>query len=174
MPKSTPSLIYSPLSFFQKFLEMNRVMWWTHHDLSSPIHGEDQHGQSKTDESRPWTWPFMKRGLNYYSSKETNHYIHLMGNPLLWWAASSAVILYIASCISGAYTFIKVKSSPTKVERDRFGKASVIGCICHSFSWLRLTVLLVFSCSKGSLRFIRWLREPSLPDGLSTMRHFTS
>ncbi|KAF9395803.1 hypothetical protein CPC16_006840 [Podila verticillata] len=121
LPKSTPSLTYSPLSFFQKFLEMNRVMWWTHHDLSSPIHGEDQYGQSRTDESRPWTWPFMKRGLNYYSSKETNHYIHLMGNPLLWWAASSAVILYIASCVSGAYTFIKVKSPPIKVERDRFG-----------------------------------------------------
>ncbi|KAG0330772.1 hypothetical protein BG000_011467 [Podila horticola] len=46
LPKSTPSLTYSPLSFFQKFLEMNQVMWWTHHDLSSPIHGEDQYGQS--------------------------------------------------------------------------------------------------------------------------------
>ncbi|KAG0349222.1 hypothetical protein BG005_011094 [Podila minutissima] len=121
LPKSTPSLTYSPLSFFQKFLEMNRVMWWTHHDLSSPIHGEDQHDQSKTDESKPWSWPFMKRGLNYYSSKETNHYIHLMGNPLLWWAASSNVIAYMASCVWSAFMFIKSKNSPTKVERDRFG-----------------------------------------------------
>ncbi|KAG0028536.1 hypothetical protein BGZ82_008395 [Podila clonocystis] len=121
LPKSTPSLTYSPLSFFQKFLEMNRVMWWTHHDLSSPIHGEDQYGQSKSDESRPWSWPFMERGLNYYSSKETNHYIHLMGNPFLWWAASGTVIVYMASCVWGVYTFIKGKNSPTNVERDRFG-----------------------------------------------------
>ncbi|KAG0084869.1 hypothetical protein BGZ92_009490 [Podila epicladia] len=121
LPKSTPSLTYLPLSFFQKFLEMNRVMWWTHHDLSSPVHGEDQHDQSRTDESRPWSWPFMQRGLNYYSSKETNHYIHLMGNPLLWWAASGAVIAYMTSCVWSTFMFIKSKNSPTTVERDRFG-----------------------------------------------------
>ncbi|KAI8353875.1 Dolichyl-phosphate-mannose-protein mannosyltransferase-domain-containing protein [Mortierella sp. GBAus27b] len=101
LPKSTPSLSYQPLSFFQKFMELNRVMWWTHHDLSAPVHGDDHSSDSSkaaTDESRPWSWPLMKRGMNYYSSKETNHYVHFMGNPLLWWTASGAVALYMLSC----------------------------------------------------------------------------
>ncbi|KAF9191710.1 hypothetical protein BGZ50_009183 [Haplosporangium sp. Z 11] len=120
LPASTPSLSYQPLSFFQKFLELNRVMWWTHHDLSAPINGDSHSNSQATDASRPWTWPFMKRGMNYYSSKETNHYVHFMGNPLLWWAAAAAVALYMSSCLWSVIKYLKGKQE-TKIERDRFG-----------------------------------------------------
>ncbi|KAF9420475.1 hypothetical protein BGZ94_009106 [Podila epigama] len=120
LPAWTPALTYQPLSFFQKIVELNKVMWWTHHDLSSPVHGES-HDDHRIESSKPWTWPFMKRGINYYGSKETNHYVHLMGNPLIWWAASSAVIVYMASCLHSAYLYIQGKNSVVKSERDRFG-----------------------------------------------------
>ncbi|KAF9085857.1 hypothetical protein BGX27_003317, partial [Mortierella sp. AM989] len=122
LPKSTPSLSYQPLTFFQKFLELNRVMWWTHHDLSAPVNGDDHSGdQTKTtDESRPWSWPLMRRGMNYYSSKETNNYVHFMGNPLLWWTATATVGLYMASCLWSVIKYLKGKQE-TKIERDRFG-----------------------------------------------------
>ncbi|KAG0208726.1 hypothetical protein BGX28_000424, partial [Mortierella sp. GBA30] len=125
LPASTPSLSYQPLSFFQKFLELNRVMWWTHHDLSAPVHGDEHisgsNGQTKSlDESRPWSWPFLKRGMNYYSSRETNHYVHFMGNPLLWWMTSTAVGLYMVSCVWSVIKYLKGQQE-TKVERDRFG-----------------------------------------------------
>ncbi|KAI8599916.1 Dolichyl-phosphate-mannose-protein mannosyltransferase-domain-containing protein, partial [Dissophora ornata] len=109
LPKSTPSLSYQPLSFFQKFLELNRVMWWTHHDLSAPGFAE----------SSPWSWPLLRRGINYYSSRETNHYVHFMGNPLLWWAASAAVAFYMLSCVWSVIKYLKGKDE-TKFERDRF------------------------------------------------------
>lgn len=109
-------------------------MWWTHHDLSAPVHGEDQNGADygSTDESLPWTWPLMRRGMNYYGSKETNHYVHFMGNPLLWWTASGAVAFYIASCLFSVYQFLQSKNVTAsssamgrlrskQVERDRFG-----------------------------------------------------
>ncbi|KAF9126669.1 hypothetical protein BGW39_006447 [Mortierella sp. 14UC] len=38
LPPSTPSYPYQPLTFLQKFIEINKVMWWSHHDLASPIH----------------------------------------------------------------------------------------------------------------------------------------
>ncbi|KAG0332310.1 hypothetical protein BG000_010128, partial [Podila horticola] len=122
LPASTKSLSYKPLSFFQKFIEINRVMWWTHHDLSSPVHGDFYNGQSKksSDESLPWSWPFLNRGLNYFSSKETNHYVYLMGNPLLWWASSTTAIVYMFSCIWSAVSYIRGKPE-TRHGRARFG-----------------------------------------------------
>ncbi|KAF9960564.1 hypothetical protein BGZ65_012148 [Modicella reniformis] len=123
LPNSTPSLSYQPLSFFQKFLELNRVMWWTHHDLRAPVNGDHHSGdlaKAAAGESRPWSWPLMRRGMNYYSSRETNHYVHFMGNPLLWWTASGAVALYMLSCIWNVIKYLKGKQE-TKIERDRFG-----------------------------------------------------
>ncbi|KAG0339523.1 hypothetical protein BG004_006776 [Podila humilis] len=123
LPASTKSLSYKPLSFFQKFIELNRVMWWSHHDLSSPIHGGDYYsGQIKknSDESLPWSWPFLSRGLNYFSSKETNQYIYLMGNPLLWWAASTTAIFYMCNRVWSAANYIR-GIPVTKQERARFG-----------------------------------------------------
>ncbi|KAG0291500.1 hypothetical protein BGZ98_002989, partial [Dissophora globulifera] len=123
LPKSTPSLSYQPLTFFQKFLELNRVMWWTHHDLSAPVNADNHsagNSSRNSGESRPWSWPLMKRGMDYYSSRETNHYVHFMGNPLLWWTATAAVGLYMMSCVWGAIKYLKGKHE-TKIERDRFG-----------------------------------------------------
>ncbi|KAF9574158.1 hypothetical protein EC968_007253 [Mortierella alpina] len=126
LPESTPSLSYQPLSFFQKFTELSRVMWWTHHDLSVPTHGDEHiHGgdglNRAHDVSHPSTWPLMKRGMTYYSSRETNHYIHFMGNPLLWWAATASVVLYMTSCLWSAIKYLTAKQAAI-VERDRFGK----------------------------------------------------
>ncbi|KAG0044464.1 hypothetical protein BGZ83_010316 [Gryganskiella cystojenkinii] len=136
LPESTVSLSYTPLTFFQKFKELNRVMWWTHHDLSAPVHGDDhadQGSQHRSDESRPWTWPLMRKGMNYYSSKETNHYVYFMGNPLLWWTSTGAVVLYIGSCLLSVLQFLQSKNVAATstglgrqriknaVERDRFG-----------------------------------------------------
>lgn len=122
VPASTPSISYRPLNFLQKFIELNRVMWWTHHDLSSPIHGDDL-GQSKkkSDESSPWSWPFLNRGLNYYSSKETNHYVYLLGNPVVWWGSSLAAMWYMFGCLFSVLNFIRAKPE-RQTERDRFGK----------------------------------------------------
>ncbi|OAQ29175.1 glycosyltransferase family 39 protein, partial [Linnemannia elongata AG-77] len=112
LPKSTQSLSYQPLSFFQKFLELNRVMWWTHHDLSAPVHGDDPANGGA------WSWPLLNRGMSYYGSKETNNYVFFMGNPLLWWAATAAVGSYMFSCSWSVVKFLKGKQE-TKIERDR-------------------------------------------------------
>ncbi|KAG0351801.1 hypothetical protein BGZ54_003097 [Gamsiella multidivaricata] len=126
LPKSTPSLSYRPLSSFQKFIEVNRIMWWTHHDLSSGIHANDYPAGSttkrKSEESSPWSRPFLSRGLNYYSSKETNNYVYLMGNPLLWWASSATALVYMMRCTMSITRYLWARgTSEARNERNRFG-----------------------------------------------------
>lgn len=104
-------------------------MWWTHHDLSAPVHGDDPanvQNQQKLmngllSEGGAWSWPLLNRGMSYYGAKETNNYVFFMGNPLLWWGAAAAVGAYMLSCFWSVIKFLKGKQE-TKVERDRFGK----------------------------------------------------
>ncbi|KAG0282398.1 hypothetical protein BGZ96_000525, partial [Linnemannia gamsii] len=130
LPETTPSHGYEPLSFLQKFIEMNKVMWWSHHDLASPLHSHNYDHSSfstnsksrKSDASHPWTWLFLGRGLNYYSSKETNNYVYLLGNPLLWWTASSTAVLYVLGCFWSVLGSLRGKSRNQQYQpRARFG-----------------------------------------------------
>ncbi|KAF9277436.1 hypothetical protein BGZ88_001172, partial [Linnemannia elongata] len=128
VPAKTPSHSYEPLSFLQKFIEINKVMWWTHHDLASPLHSHSphfsySHKSRKSDASHPWSWLFLGRGLNYYSSKETNNYIYLLGNPVLWWSASSIAVFYVLGCFWSAFGFLLGKTAKDQQNqpRARFG-----------------------------------------------------
>ncbi|KAG0273522.1 hypothetical protein BGZ95_010675 [Linnemannia exigua] len=131
LPTSTPSHSYRPLTFLQKFIEINKVMWWSHHDLASPLHSHshaDDYSPTakgsktrKSDASHPWSWLFLGRGLNYYSSKETNNYVYLLGNPVLWWAASSTAVLYVLGCVWSVLRSLRGKSNLQNQPRARFG-----------------------------------------------------
>ncbi|KAK3839713.1 MAG: Dolichyl-phosphate-mannose-protein mannosyltransferase-domain-containing protein [Linnemannia gamsii] len=133
LPASTPSHSYQPLTFLQKFIEINKVMWWSHHDLASPLHSNshtDDYSPTtkggsksrKSDASHPWSWLFLGRGLNYYSSKETNNYVYLLGNPILWWAASSTAVFYVLGCAWSVLGSLRGKSKSLQNQpRARFG-----------------------------------------------------
>ncbi|KAG9064233.1 hypothetical protein KI688_003421 [Linnemannia hyalina] len=126
LPAATPSHSYEPLSFLQKFIEINKVMWWTRHDLASPLHSNSHspsHKSRKSDASQPWSWLFLGRGLNYYSSKETNNYVYLLGNPVVWWAASSIAVLYVLGCFWSVFGFLRGKAAKDQQNqpRARFG-----------------------------------------------------
>ncbi|KAF9943028.1 hypothetical protein BGZ67_008659 [Mortierella alpina] len=62
----------------------------------SPIHADKQYYGNRGDQSHPTSWPFLRRGINYYSSKETNNYVYLIGNPLVWWATTITAVMYIS------------------------------------------------------------------------------
>lgn len=106
-------------------------MWWSHNDLASPLHSHNyDHSpfpstnskSRKSEASHPWTWLFLSRGLNYYSSKETNNYVYLLGNPLLWWGASSTAVLYVLGCLWSVLKSFRWKSRNQQNQpRARFG-----------------------------------------------------
>ncbi|KAF5372030.1 hypothetical protein D9615_008123 [Tricholomella constricta] len=64
--------------FFAKFLKLpQRVMWTTNASLT------DRH----TYDSRPSSWPRLRCGID-------NRQIYLIGNPLVWWLSTLAVVAY--------------------------------------------------------------------------------
>ncbi|KAK5113185.1 hypothetical protein LTR85_011003 [Meristemomyces frigidus] len=74
---------YRNPGFFGKFWELQRVMWTTNAGLV----------ESHAWDSRPPSWPVLKRGINFWG--KDHRQIYLIGNPLIWWASSAAVGLYV-------------------------------------------------------------------------------
>lgn len=75
---------YRNPGFLGKFLELNRVMWATNAGLV----------ESHAWDSRPTSWPLLKRGINFWGKDKRQ--IYLMGNPVIWYASTAAIALYIA------------------------------------------------------------------------------
>ncbi|WFD20093.1 dolichyl-phosphate-mannose--protein mannosyltransferase [Malassezia caprae] len=68
--------------FFAKFLELHKAMWTVNRGLTA------HHAY----ESRPQTWPILRRGINFWTKHHRQ--IYLIGNPAVWWSATVAVLLY--------------------------------------------------------------------------------
>jgi dolichyl-phosphate-mannose-protein mannosyltransferase len=44
-------------------------------------------------DSRPESWPILRRGINFWGKNHTQ--IYLIGNPVVWWASSVAVAIWV-------------------------------------------------------------------------------
>lgn len=75
---------YRNPGFFGKFWELQKVMWTTNAGLV----------ESHAWDSRPPSWPVLKRGINFWG--KDHRQIYLIGNPLIWWTSTAAIGLYVA------------------------------------------------------------------------------
>lgn len=69
--------------FFGKFWELQKVMWRTNAGLV----------ESHAWDSRPESWPILRRGINFWG--KDHRQIYLMGNPIVWYTATLAVVIYV-------------------------------------------------------------------------------
>lgn len=76
LPEDAEKISYKKLSFWQKFMELNKAMWYVNSRLTD----------SHVYQSSPGDWVWLKRGISYWS-QEPNA-IYLLGNPFIWWPAS--------------------------------------------------------------------------------------
>lgn len=74
---------YIKPGFFSKFWELQKVMWKTNAGLV------DSHAW----DSRPPSWPILRRGINFWG--RNHRQVYLMGNPIVWWSSTIAVVVYI-------------------------------------------------------------------------------
>ncbi|ANB10931.1 dolichyl-phosphate-mannose-protein mannosyltransferase PMT1 [Sugiyamaella lignohabitans] len=75
---------YRKPSFFEKFIELNKVMWKVNAGLT------DTHAW----QSRPESWPLMQRGINFWVKDYRQ--VYLIGNGVTWWTLSLLVVLYVS------------------------------------------------------------------------------
>ncbi len=78
-----------PATMPEKFLELNREMYRSNQRLTAG------HPYS----SQWYTWPLMTRPIFYWV--DSGERIYLIGNPLLWWMATVAVIVALLMLLSG-------------------------------------------------------------------------
>ena len=74
---------YKNPGFLGKFWELNKIMWITNAGLV----------ESHAWDSRPPSWPILRRGINFWG--KDNRQIYLIGNPIVWWTSSLAVLAYV-------------------------------------------------------------------------------
>ncbi|KAL9049360.1 MAG: hypothetical protein Q9162_007256 [Coniocarpon cinnabarinum] len=74
---------YRNPGFLGKFWELQKVMWTTNAGLV----------ESHAWDSRPPSWPLLKRGINFWG--KDNRQIYLMGNPLIWLSSTAAIGVYV-------------------------------------------------------------------------------
>ncbi|CAK7566290.1 MAG: Dolichyl-phosphate-mannose--protein mannosyltransferase 4 [Sporothrix epigloea] len=72
------------LPFLQKWFELQRSMFWHNNQLTS----------SHPYSSLPYQWPFLLRGVSFWTQNDTRQQIYFLGNPAGWWIASSLLAVF--------------------------------------------------------------------------------
>lgn len=75
-PKSRPFLL--------KWFELQRAMFIHNNALTS----------SHPYASQPFMWPFLFRGVSFWTQADTRQQIYFIGNPIGWWIASSLIAVF--------------------------------------------------------------------------------
>ncbi|KAI9492559.1 glycosyltransferase family 39 protein [Zychaea mexicana] len=72
------------MSFFKKFFELQGRMLRHNSGLTKP----------HPYQSAPITWPFLIRGISYWSKNDTREQIYMTGNVFGWWLSIGGVAVY--------------------------------------------------------------------------------
>ncbi|XP_055600559.1 protein O-mannosyltransferase 1 [Uranotaenia lowii] len=73
------------LSFWDKFSELQ---------LKMLLNSEKMEGHMYSSE--PFEWPLMDKGIAYWVDSASNAQIHLLGNLVIWYSATFAIVIYVA------------------------------------------------------------------------------
>ncbi|EGP91622.1 unnamed protein product [Zymoseptoria tritici ST99CH_1A5] len=89
IPADSPRLVKTirkpkSMPFLKKYIEVQRAMFYHNNALTS----------SHPYASQPIQWPFLLRGVSFWTENETKRQIYFMGNPLGWWFASSVLAIF--------------------------------------------------------------------------------
>jgi dolichyl-phosphate-mannose-protein mannosyltransferase len=89
LPEGSDRLIKEPKKpkhrpFLLKYLELQRSMFHHNNALTS----------SHPYASVPIQWPFLLRGVSFWTDNDTRQQIYFLGNPIGWWLASSLLAVF--------------------------------------------------------------------------------
>ncbi|KAK5731838.1 Dolichyl-phosphate-mannose--protein mannosyltransferase 4 [Elasticomyces elasticus] len=72
------------MPFLKKYFELQRAMFYHNNALTS----------SHPYASFPIQWPFLLRGVSFWTENDTRQQIYFLGNPVGWWFASSILAVF--------------------------------------------------------------------------------
>lgn len=111
LPADSERLIKEPrqikhIPFLKKYFELQRAMFYHNNALTS----------SHPYASFPISWPFLLRGVSFWTDNDTRQQIYFLGNPIGWWLASS--LLAVFAGIIGADQLAKRRGVDALDERE--------------------------------------------------------
>ncbi|ROT40053.1 dolichyl-phosphate-mannose-protein mannosyltransferase [Sodiomyces alkalinus F11] len=83
--RQKPERQVKTLPFLRKWFELQRAMFYHNSKLTS----------SHPYASHPYQWPFLLRGVSFWTKNDTRQQIYFLGNPVGWWLASSLLAVFV-------------------------------------------------------------------------------
>ena len=113
IPADSPRLIkeerkVKSLPFLIKYFELQRAIFFHNNALTS----------SHPYASQPIQWPFLLRGVSFWTQNDTRQQIYFVGNPIGWWIVSS--LLAVFAGIIGADQLSQRRGIDSLDERKKF------------------------------------------------------
>ncbi|KAJ1968020.1 Dolichyl-phosphate-mannose--protein mannosyltransferase 4 [Dimargaris xerosporica] len=112
------------ISFLAKFIELNKVMINRNAALTKP----------HPYQSNAATWPFVLRGVSYWTSNKDRQQIYFMGHPTGWWMAFGALLAMSALLLANVLASRRgVEPSSQLIARhlERSGGFLLLGWAMH-------------------------------------------
>ncbi|SCU97083.1 LAFA_0G09648g1_1 [Lachancea sp. 'fantastica'] len=82
LPEDAERVSYKTPGFFAKLIESHQKMWHINKNLVEP----------HIYESKPHSWPFLLRGINYWGHDHRT--VYLLGNAIVWWLVTAFIGLF--------------------------------------------------------------------------------
>lgn len=82
--RQKPERQVKTLPFLRKWFELQRAMFYHNSKLTS----------SHPYSSHPYQWPFLLRGVSFWTQSDTRQQIYFVGNPIGWWFVASLIAVY--------------------------------------------------------------------------------
>jgi dolichyl-phosphate-mannose-protein mannosyltransferase len=82
--REKPARLVKSMPFIKKWAELQGAMFYHNSKLTS----------SHPYASHPYQWPFLLRGVSFWTQNETRQQIYFLGNPIGWWLASSLLAVF--------------------------------------------------------------------------------
>ncbi|KAK5652585.1 hypothetical protein OQA88_10346 [Cercophora sp. LCS_1] len=92
--REKPERKVKTLPFLRKWFELQRSMFWHNNQLTS----------SHPYASLPYQWPFLLRGVSFWTHNDTRQQIYFLGNPIGWWIASSVLAIYAGIVLADQFS----------------------------------------------------------------------
>ncbi|ODV95303.1 hypothetical protein PACTADRAFT_3006 [Pachysolen tannophilus NRRL Y-2460] len=94
-PVKFKKIDFKNLNFLEKFVEVHKIMWRVNKSLT----------QKHNFESKPESWPFLSRGVSYWTEDHRN--IYFLGNYVIYWLTSTFLIAYVIFKVSTALNVLR-------------------------------------------------------------------
>ncbi|KAG7292363.1 hypothetical protein NEMBOFW57_002398 [Staphylotrichum longicolle] len=92
--RERPERQVKKLPFLRKWFELQRSMFWHNNQLTA----------SHPYASQPYSWPFLLRGVSFWTQNDTRQQIYFLGNPIGWWIASSVLAIYAGIVLADQFS----------------------------------------------------------------------